>query len=158
MIDVLERKEFSTKSDVWSFGITMWEVLGYADKPYYGLKKEKVKERLKTTNYMMDQPKNYLRQNKAAWEAAYLIMKECWCKNPKQRPKFKTLSKDLDKLISEKISPSKIRKREAWSGGIPEERILDSLSPVRKKQAHDYDLSTTTSFYDYEINKYDNNN
>merc|ERR1712025_287929 len=97
--EAIEKKEFSTKSDVWSFGITMWEVLSYADKPYHGLKKDKVKERLKTTNYMMEPPKNYLRQNKVAWEAVYLVMKECWYKNPKQRPKFKTLLKCLEKLI-----------------------------------------------------------
>ena len=136
----------------------MWEVLSYADKPYSGLKKDQVKEKLKTTNYMMDPPKNYLRQNKSMWEAVYLIMKECWDKNPKQRPKFKTLVKDLRKVISEKSSPSKVMKREAWSGGVAEDRTIDSLSPLKNKQEQDYDVSTTTSFYDYEINKYDNNN
>ena len=136
----------------------MWEVLSYADKPYSGLKKDKVKEKLKTTNYMMEAPKNYLRQSKSTWEAVFLVMKECWHKNPKHRPKFKALLKDLDKLIREKGSPSKAKKREAWSGGIPEGRTIDSLSPSRKKHVEDYDVSTTTSFYDYEINKYDNNN
>ena len=29
-------------SDVWSFGVTMWEVLSFADKPYKGLTKAKV--------------------------------------------------------------------------------------------------------------------
>ena len=38
----LSPQEFSHKSDVWSFGVTMWEVLSFADKPYKGLTKAKV--------------------------------------------------------------------------------------------------------------------
>ena len=136
----------------------MWEVLSYADKPYSGLKKDKVKERLKTANYMMEPPNNYLRQSKGTWQAAYQVMTECWYKNPKQRPKFKTLLKDVSKLVNEKKSTSKVtEKREAWSGGIPEGKTNNTLSPLRKKHVQDYDVSITTSFYDYEVNKYDNN-
>ena len=36
-IIVIEKKEFSTMSDVWSFGVTMWEILSFADKVYYHL-------------------------------------------------------------------------------------------------------------------------
>ena len=137
----------------------MWEVLSYADKPYSGLKKDKVKERLKTSNYMLDPPQNYLRQSKAGWQAAYLVMKECWYKNPKQRPKFKTLLMDVSILVSEKSSTNKVKKkREAWSGGIPEDRSVDTFTPVVTKEVQEYDISMSTSFYDYDINKYENNN
>ena len=39
------------------------------------LKYSKVKERLKTSNYMMDPPTNYLRHNKKSWTAAYQVIK-----------------------------------------------------------------------------------
>ena len=65
---------------------------GGDDKPYKGFeqykadyndynrdgdvdrKKTKVKERLKTSNYMMEPPTNYLRHNKKSWTAAYQVV------------------------------------------------------------------------------------
>ena len=99
-----------------------------------------VKEKLKTSNYMMDPPKNYLRQKKKMWDALYNLMKECWYRNPKQRPKFKTLVKDLDTIMSEKKTFSKEKKREAWSRGTLEEKSFDSLTPVKSIQIPDYDI------------------
>ena len=61
MFPLAEKKEFSVKSDVWSFGVTMWEVLSYGDRPWPGLKKDQVKERLRSSQHM-EAPPNYLRQ------------------------------------------------------------------------------------------------
>ena len=53
----------------------MWEVLSFADKPYKGLSKAKVKEKLKTSNYMMEAPANFLRHNRSSWQAAYQVLR-----------------------------------------------------------------------------------
>ena len=42
LVKLWSPQEFSHKSDVWSFGVTMWEILSFADKPYKGLTKAKV--------------------------------------------------------------------------------------------------------------------
>ena len=49
---------------MWSYGITMWEVLSFADKPYSGMKKDQVKEKLRSNNHMMEPPQNYMRYDK----------------------------------------------------------------------------------------------
>jgi hypothetical protein len=39
---VVELHEFSHKTDVWSFGVTFWEIISLADRPYNGMAKVKI--------------------------------------------------------------------------------------------------------------------
>jgi len=43
-LESLLKKRFTTKSDVWSFGVTMWEIFSYGGKPYVDLKSNEVGE------------------------------------------------------------------------------------------------------------------
>ena len=143
----IEKKEFSTKSDVWSYGVTMWEILSYGEKPYSGLKKDAVKEKLRSSDYMMDPPPNYMRYDKEAWAQCYQIMKECWNKTPRLRPKFKSLLLSVTRL-----QRTKLYKREAWSGVKNGVRRSNSFNlNISERDVEDYDLSDQTSTYtDYD--------
>ena len=149
--EAIEKKEFSHKSDVWSFGVTMWEVLSYADKPYRGLSKAKVKEKLKTSDYMMDTPTNYLRQSKRSWGAAYQVMAHCWARQPRARPTFPHLGVEVDRLMEGEREGRAARRlyRQAWAearrGGRAGEREEGGrVSP-------EYDLSLATNTYEYDV-------
>ena len=76
-------------------------------------------------------------------------MKDCWSKNPKQRPKFKTLSINLSKLNTAVTRRSK--NREAWSASKPRRHSL--YLDISDKDVEDYDVSLHTSSYDYEVFK-----
>ncbi|XP_020512498.2 tyrosine-protein kinase ZAP-70 isoform X1 [Labrus bergylta] len=74
-------RKFSSKSDVWSFGITMWEAFSYGGKPYKKLKGTDVVRFIDADN-RLDCPS-------ACPERMYTVMKECWTYKHDERPDFK---------------------------------------------------------------------
>lgn len=83
----------SSKSDVWSFGITFWEILTYGSKPYKDFNSESIKGIIKS-GYRI--PLDGLRLPQ---KVRHLIL-ECWRENPVDRPTFKQLMEEM-KLIQD---------------------------------------------------------
>ncbi|XP_056132982.1 tyrosine-protein kinase ZAP-70 [Lampris incognitus] len=73
--------KFSSKGDVWSFGVTMWEAFSYGGKPY---KKMKIPDviRLIENGERMECPAK-------CPEQIYAVMKDCWTYKHEERPDFK---------------------------------------------------------------------
>lgn len=68
-IESIRDRIFSTQSDIWSYGIVLWEFFTLAETPYPGMEAEKLYERL-VAGYRMEQPKYatsevYVQQNYA---------------------------------------------------------------------------------------------
>ena len=79
--------KFSHKSDVWAFGVTMWEIFTLAkEQPYNDMSdKQVVEDALKGKNStLLSKPKLCLLE-------VYKIMLECWAHNPEQRATFEQL-------------------------------------------------------------------
>ena len=74
---------FSIKSDVWSFGILLTELVSYGRIPYPGMSNAEVLQQLER-GYRMPCPPN-------TPESLYQIMLDCWKKNPVDRPTFEAL-------------------------------------------------------------------
>ncbi|XP_066552429.1 tyrosine-protein kinase ZAP-70-like [Amia ocellicauda] len=72
--------KFSSKSDVWSYGITMWEAFTYGQKPYKKMKGPEVISFIEAGN-CMDSPA-------ACPEVMYNVMKDCWIYKHEERPSF----------------------------------------------------------------------
>ena len=72
--------KFSTAGDVWSFGVTMWEIFSFAMQPYFGLSNEEVTKHIRKGKHL--EIPNYC-PNKI-----YEIMKMCWAMEPDSRPSF----------------------------------------------------------------------
>lgn len=76
---------FSHASDVWSFGITMWEMFSMGAPPYHDMKGVDV-IKLIEDNQRLSQPD-------LCPDKVFEIMKSCWNYNPKNRPTFKFLTR-----------------------------------------------------------------
>lgn len=79
---------FSIKSDVWSFGILLTEIVTYGRIPYPGMSNPEVIQNLER-GYRMPRPEN-------CSEGLYHVMSQCWGENPDDRPTFDYLRSLLE--------------------------------------------------------------
>uniref|UniRef100_A0A3Q3IZM7 Proto-oncogene tyrosine-protein kinase receptor Ret n=1 Tax=Monopterus albus TaxID=43700 RepID=A0A3Q3IZM7_MONAL len=82
---------YTTQSDVWSFGVLLWEIVTLGGNPYPGIAPERLFNLLKT-GYRMERPEN-------CSEEMYNLMLRCWKQEPDKRPTFSDISKELEKMM-----------------------------------------------------------
>uniref|UniRef100_A0AAY5EGN3 Inactive tyrosine-protein kinase 7 n=1 Tax=Electrophorus electricus TaxID=8005 RepID=A0AAY5EGN3_ELEEL len=80
--------DFSTKSDVWAFGVLMWEVFSHGDLPYAPLSHEEVLEGLQASTLKLPAPEG-------CPSKIYRLMSRCWATSLKERPSFSELMQAL---------------------------------------------------------------
>ncbi|KAH1164716.1 hypothetical protein KIL84_009450 [Mauremys mutica] len=83
---------YTHQSDVWSFGVLLWEIFTLGGSPYPGIPSKELFKFLKEGN-RLDKPANCTHD-------LYMIMKECWHVVPSERPTFKQLVEDLDRVLT----------------------------------------------------------
>lgn len=84
--EALERGRFSTKSDVWSFGIVMMEIFTYGSPPYKDMNNHESLREIKR-GYRIPQEQKY-----EIPDEIYKIMIDCWNIIPDKRPTFEYLA------------------------------------------------------------------
>ena len=88
--------KFSVKSDVWSFGVTMWEIFTVCKKrPYQGWT-----DRAVIRDAMKEDNRTLLEQTEHCSDEVYTIMKSCWKHNPHSRSNFNDLYSQLYNLYN----------------------------------------------------------
>nr|XP_013009826.1 fibroblast growth factor receptor 3 isoform X13 [Cavia porcellus] len=90
--EALFDRVYTHQSDVWSFGVLLWEIFTLGGSPYPGIPVEELFKLLKE-GHRMDKPAN-------CTQDLYMIMRECWHAVPSQRPTFKQLVEDLDRILT----------------------------------------------------------
>ncbi|KAK7590136.1 hypothetical protein V9T40_001749 [Parthenolecanium corni] len=82
---------FSVKSDIWSYGVLIWEIVTLGSTPYPGIPAAEVMKRVRD-GHRLDKPEHCRRE-------LYNIMYYCWDKDPKERPTFDELVDLLEQLL-----------------------------------------------------------
>uniref|UniRef100_A0A3B3QSF9 Ephrin type-B receptor 3 n=1 Tax=Paramormyrops kingsleyae TaxID=1676925 RepID=A0A3B3QSF9_9TELE len=89
--EAISYRKFTSASDVWSYGIVMWEVMSYGERPYWDMSNQDVINAVEQ-DYRLPPPMD-------CPTALHQLMLDCWVKERNLRPKFSQIVNTLDKLI-----------------------------------------------------------
>ena len=92
----LAYNKFSSKSDVWAFGVLLWEIATYGKAPYAGVELANVYHLL-DSGYRMECPENCPAN-------VYELMRRCWQWEPSARPTFDRIHAELKQMFHEASS------------------------------------------------------
>uniref|UniRef100_A0A6B2EE57 Tyrosine-protein kinase n=1 Tax=Phlebotomus kandelakii TaxID=1109342 RepID=A0A6B2EE57_9DIPT len=107
----LAYNKFSTKSDVWAFGVLLWEIATYGMSPYPGIDLTDVFHKLES-GYRMDRPPGCPPE-------VYDLMRQCWQWNAQDRPTFKSIHHALEHMFQESSITEAVEKQLQGVAQVP---------------------------------------
>ncbi|EPQ13331.1 Ephrin type-B receptor 2 [Myotis brandtii] len=105
--EAIQYRKFTSASDVWSYGIVMWEVMSYGERPYWDMTNQDVINAIEQ-DYRLPPPMD-------CPSALHQLMLDCWQKDRNHRPKFGQIVNTLDKMIR---NPNSLKAMAPLSSGI----------------------------------------
>lgn len=89
-LECIQHRVFTHKSDVWAFGVTVWELLTYGGRPYENVPARDVPDLLEKGERLPQPP--------ICTIDVYMMMIKCWMLDADSRPGFKELSEEFAKM------------------------------------------------------------
>ena len=117
--------KFTTKSDVWSFGVLLWEIATYGMTPYPGVELSEVFYKLES-GHRMGRPTG-------CPEPIHQLMQQCWEWKPDERPTFEILDDRLQSLLLDPNIFDLIEQQEA----MDYEHLEREQEAMKIKNMHD---------------------
>uniref|UniRef100_A0A8C8M8I9 Ephrin type-B receptor 3 n=1 Tax=Oncorhynchus tshawytscha TaxID=74940 RepID=A0A8C8M8I9_ONCTS len=130
--EAIAYRKFTSASDVWSYGIVMWEVMSYGERPYWDMSNQDVINAVEQ-DYRLPPPMD-------CPTALHQLMLDCWVKERNLRPKFSQIVATLDKLIRNAASLKVVTSSTHSSGDLlrigvtlagHQKKILGSIQDMR---------------------------
>ncbi|XP_028650641.1 ephrin type-B receptor 1 isoform X1 [Erpetoichthys calabaricus] len=115
--EAIAYRKFTSASDVWSYGIVMWEVMSFGERPYWDMSNQDVINAIEQ-DYRLPPPMD-------CPAALHQLMLDCWQKDRNARPRFTEIVNTLDKMIRNPTSLKAV----ATITAVPSQPLLDRSVP-----------------------------
>ncbi|XP_041697857.2 ephrin type-B receptor 1 isoform X3 [Coregonus clupeaformis] len=115
--EAIAYRKFTSASDVWSYGIVMWEVMSFGERPYWDMSNQDVINAIEQ-DYRLPPPMD-------CPSALHQLMLDCWQKDRNARPRFTDIVNTLDKMIRNPASLKQV----ASIPAVPSQTLLDHSIP-----------------------------
>uniref|UniRef100_H3DCU3 receptor protein-tyrosine kinase n=1 Tax=Tetraodon nigroviridis TaxID=99883 RepID=H3DCU3_TETNG len=115
--EAIAYRKFTSASDVWSYGIVMWEVMSFGERPYWDMSNQDVINAIEQ-DYRLPPPMD-------CPSTLHQLMLDCWQKDRNVRPRFADIVSTLDKMIRNPTSLKAI----ANIPSVPSQPLLDRSIP-----------------------------
>ncbi|XP_060939827.1 ephrin type-A receptor 4b isoform X2 [Limanda limanda] len=117
--EAIAYRKFTSASDVWSYGIVMWEVISYGERPYWEMSNQDVIKAI-DEGYRLPAPMD-------CPVVLHQLMLDCWEKGRSDRPKFGQIVTILDKLIRNPASLRELANSSEWEDLSPPEFSVNTV-------------------------------
>ncbi|XP_068164362.1 ephrin type-B receptor 4b isoform X2 [Antennarius striatus] len=115
--EAIAYRKFTSASDAWSYGIVMWEVMSYGERPYWDMSNQDVINAIEQ-DYRLPPPPD-------CPSSLHSLMLDCWQKERANRPRFCDVVASLDRLIR---NPASLKVTHP-EGSSPSQPLLDQRVP-----------------------------
>ncbi|XP_030878645.1 ephrin type-B receptor 1-like, partial [Leptonychotes weddellii] len=115
--EAIAYRKFTSASDVWSYGIVMWEVMSFGERPYWDMSNQDVINAIEQ-DYRLPPPMD-------CPASLHQLMLDCWQKDRNSRPRFAEIVNTLDKMIRNPASLKTV----ATITAVPSQPLLDRSIP-----------------------------
>ena len=88
----LQEKFYDSQSDVWSYGVLLWEIMTYGEQPYPNIMSAEELYSYLITGQRMEKPSRCSLN-------IYMLMRQCWHFDSTARPTFSEIVENLDKIL-----------------------------------------------------------
>ncbi|XP_059823351.1 receptor tyrosine-protein kinase erbB-4-like isoform X5 [Hypanus sabinus] len=89
-LECIHYRKFTHQSDVWSYGVTIWELMTFGGKPYDGIPAREIPDILEKGERLSQPP--------ICTIDVYMVMVKCWMIDADSRPKFKELAAEFSRM------------------------------------------------------------
>uniref|UniRef100_A0ACB8EX51 Uncharacterized protein n=2 Tax=Sphaerodactylus townsendi TaxID=933632 RepID=A0ACB8EX51_9SAUR len=107
---------FTSASDVWMFGVTLWEMFSYCEEPWMGFSGRQIMLKIDREGGRLDRPDDCPR-------GIYALALKCWAHNPEERPRFREIIGLLQELRPKEVKTSQDLHEPGWLRLEPNDAI-----------------------------------